>query len=122
MNEKLISYTFSVGNPTEATPLSTNALYFMVPFGATVVYVSGAPHDDDATATVDINDDGASVIAGVDVSDKDVPGEWISTHFGGSETPVEIAAGSVCDLDFNNATAANRFDIVILMLQGETWG
>ena len=122
MNENLINYSFSVTDATEASALGANAMYFMIPFGATVVYVSVAPQDDDATATLDINDDAASVIAGVDASDKDVPGEWISTHMGGSETPVEIAAGSICDFDFNNATAANRFDVCMLMLQGSTWG
>ena len=122
MNENLVSYTFSVGNPTEITALGDNALYFMVPFGATLVYVSVAPHDDDALASLDINDDGVAIVSAVDATDKDVPGEWISTHFGGSETPVEIAAGSVCDFDFNDAAAANRFDIVMLMLQGSTWG
>ncbi len=122
MNENIVSYTFSVTDATEGNALSTNAMYFIVPFGATLVYVSVAPHDDDALATLDINDDAASVVAGVDATDKDVPGEWISTHFGGTETPVEIAAGSVCDFDFNNAAAANRFDVVMLMLQGSTWG
>jgi hypothetical protein len=122
MNENIVAYTFSVGDPTEAAALGDNALYFMVPFGATLVYVSVAPHDDDALASLDINDDGATIVAAVDATDKDVPGEWISTHFGGAETPVAIAAGSVCDFDFNDAAAANRFDIVMLMLQGETWG
>jgi hypothetical protein len=71
---------------------------------------------------LDINDDAATIITALTCADKDVPGEWISTHCGGSETPVEIAAGSVLDFDFNDAAAANRFDIVMLMLQGETWG
>jgi hypothetical protein len=122
MNENLVTYTFSVGNPTEAVALGDNALYFMVPFGATLVYVSAAPYEDDASATLDINDDGSTIITALTCADKDVPGEWISTHCGGTETPVEIAAGSVCDFDFNSAAAGNRFAIVMLMLQGETWG
>ena len=122
MNENIVNYSFSVTDATEASALGANACYFMIPFGATLIYVSVGPQDDDATATVDINDDGASIVAGVDASDKDVPGEWISTHCGGTETPVAVAAGSVMDLDFNNATAANRFDVCMLMLQGSTWG
>ena len=122
MNENIVSYTFSVTDATEASALSTNACYFMVPFGATLVYVSVAPHDDDALATLDINDDGSGIVAAVDATDKDVPGEWISTHLGGTEAPVAIAAGSVMDFDFNNAAAANRFDVCMLMLQGSTWG
>lgn len=122
MNENIVTYTFTAGNPTEAAGLSTNALYFMVPFGATLIYMSAAPLEDDTGATVDLNDDAASVVAGVDASDKDVPGEWISTHVGGTETPVQIAAGSVCDLDFNNAANANSFNVVMQFLQGSTWG
>lgn len=122
MNENLVIYSFTAGNPTEAAGLSTNALYFMVPFGATLVYMSAAPLEDDTGATVDLNDDGDSIVAGVDASDKDVPGEWISTHVGGSETPVAIAAGSVMDLDFNNAANANSFNVVMHFLQGSTWG
>ena len=122
MNERLVSYTFSVGNPAEATPLGDNALYFMVPFGATLIYVSAAPWDDDAAATLDINDDGSEIITTLTCADKDVPGEWISTHCGGSNAPIAIGAGSVLDFDFNAAAAANRFDVVMLMLQGESWG
>ena len=122
MNENLITYTFSVTDATEASTLGANAVYFMVPFGATLVYASAAPQDDDALCTVDINDDGSEIVAAIDATDKDVPGEWISTHFGGTETPVEIAAGSVLDLDFNNAAAANRIDVQLLFLQGSTWG
>ena len=122
MNENLVTYTFSVTDATEGNALGANAVYFMVPFGATLVYPSAAPQDDDALLTVDINDDAAEIVAAIDATDKDVPGEWISTHFGGSETPVEIAAGSVLDLDFNNATAANRVDVQLLFLQGSTWG
>ena len=122
MNENLVNYTFSVGNPAEATPLGDNALYFMVPFGATLVYVSAAPWDDDTDLTLDVNDDGSTIITAMICDDKDVPGEWISTHAGGTQTPVAIAAGSVLDLDFNSAAAANRVDVVLTFLQGSTWG
>ncbi len=122
MNEKTINYTFSVGNPTEGTPLGDNALYFMVPFGATLVYVSAAPWEDDTDATLDVNDDGTTIITALTCDDKDVPGEWISTHSGGTQTPVAIGAGSVLDFDFNSAAAANRFDIVLTFLHGESWG
>lgn len=122
MNENIVSYTFSVGDPTEGNALGDDALYFMVPFGATLVYVSAAPHDDDADATLDIDTGATAIITALTCADKDVPGEWISTHMGGSETPVAITAGSVLNFDFNDAAAANRFDIVMLMLQGSTWG
>ncbi len=121
MNENIISYTFSVADATEGNTVGDNELYFMVPFGATLIYVSVAPWDD-GTGTLDINDDASTIVAAVDATDKDVPGEWISTHCGGSETPIAIAAGSVCDFDINTGDAANRYDVCMLMLQGSTWG
>ena len=121
MNENIVNYSFSITDATEGNTLTTNACYFMIPFGATLVYVSVAPHDD-GTGTLDINDDGSGIVAAVDATDKDVPGEWISTHCGGTETPVEIAAGSVMDFDINTGDAANRYDVCMLMLQGSTWG
>ena len=124
MNENLISYTFSVTDATEGNAMSTTEVHFVVPFGATLVYASAAPQDDDGTLTVDINDLTAAttLVTALDSTDKDVPGEWISTHFGGSETPAQIAAGNVLNFDFNTATAANRVDIQMLFLQGSTWG
>lgn len=101
MNENIVTYTFSVGDPTEGNALGANALYFMVPFGATLIYMSGSPYEDDADATIDLNDDGSSIVSLACV-DKDVPGEWISTHAGGTETPVQIAAGSVMDFTFTD--------------------
>jgi hypothetical protein len=94
----------------------------MVPFGATLVYASVAPWDDDASATMDINDDGSEIIADIDATDKDVPGEWASVHAGGTNAPIAIAAGSEMTLDFNDAAAANRFDCTFHFLTGETWG
>ena len=124
MNENLVSYTFSVTDATEGNAMSTTEFFFKVPFGATLVYASAAPQDDDATLTVDINDATAAttLVAAIDATDKDVPGEWISTHLGGTNAPVEIAAGNILNLDFNTATAANRVDVQMLFLQGSTWG
>lgn len=121
MNENIVSYTFSVGDPTEGNTVGNNIIYFMVPFGATLIYVSVAPYID-GTGTLDINDDGSTIVAAVDATDKDVPGEWISTHSGGTETPVAIAAGSILDFDINTGDAACRYDICLEMLQGSTWG
>ena len=124
MNENLVSYTFSATDATEGNALGAAQFHFIVPFGATLVYASAAPQDDDALQTVDINNLTASsvLVAAIDATDKDVPGEWISTHFGGTETPVQIAAGAVLNLDFNNSAIANRVDVQMLFLQGSTWG
>lgn len=123
MNERLLAYTPTLVDPAEGESLSdAGAGYFMVPFQATLIYASISPFEDDAGATLDIQDDGSDIVTGIDASDHDVPGEWQSTHVGGSNDPVQIAAGSEISLDLNNAAAANRFDVVLLFLVGSDWG
>lgn len=122
MNERLMAYTFSIADPTEGAAVGALACYFMMPFGGTIVYASVAPFADDAGATMDINDDGTEVIAAIAAATKATPGEWISTHCGGTQTPVRVEAGSKMTLDFNSAAVANRFDVQILVLTGETVG
>lgn len=122
MNERLVAYTFSPGDPTEAGALGALAVYFMLPFSATLVYASGAPFVDDTGLTMDLNDDGSVIVTALDIADKEAPGEWISTHAGGTETPVAIAAGSEMTVDFNAAAIANRVEIQFLFLTGESWG
>ncbi len=122
MNERLIAYNLNIGDPDESAAVTTAAAYIMVPFEATLVYVAVSPFEDDGSATIDILDDGTDIVTAVDASDHDVPGEWISVHCGGSETPVSIAAGSELVVDVNSGTAANRFDVTLLFLTGEQWG
>lgn len=123
MNEKLVTYNLSVFDPDHATgSVGDSACIVMVPFGATLVYASVSPHEDDAGATMDIQDDGTDIVTAIDASDHDVPGEWATVHAGGTQTPVAIAAGSEIDLDFNSAAATTRFDVTLVFLQGETWG
>jgi hypothetical protein len=78
--------------------------------------------EDDSGATMDIQDDGVDIVTAIDASDHDVPGEWLSTHVGGANAPIPIAAGSEISLDFNAVAVANRFDVVLLFLTGESWG
>jgi hypothetical protein len=122
MNEKLIPYNFQVGDPDQAAAAGASAIAFMVPFTATLVYASVSPFEDDTGATMDIQDDTVDIVTAIDASDHDVPGKWISTHFGGTNAPVQIAAGSMCELDFNSAANANRFDVTLLFLHGAGWG
>jgi len=122
MNERLVAYTFSAADPTEGAALGSLAVYFMLPFEATLVYASAAPFADDSGLTMDINDDGTAIVSALSCADKDVPGEWISTHCSGSNAPVAIAAGSEMTLDFNAAANGNRVDVVMLFLTGEQWG
>lgn len=122
MNERIVAYNLNIADPTEGSSMSNSAAMVMVPFGATLIYASVSPFADDASATMDIQDDGTDIVTGVDASDHDVPGEWQSTHVGGSNAPIAIAAGSEIEIDLNSAAAGNRFDITLLFLTGESWG
>jgi hypothetical protein len=122
MNERLVSYTFNLFDPDDTAGLGNLAAYFMVPFGATLVYVSGTPMTDDAGCTLDVHDDGVAIIAALACAVKATPGEWISTHCGGSETPIAIAAGSEITVDLNAIEVGVRFDLQLLFLTGESVG
>lgn len=112
------AFTFNITDPDETAASGALAAYWYVPFNITIVGVSAAPLEDDAGADIDINDDGTAVISAVDASDKDAPGTWLSTHLGGSNSPVHVAAGSELTIDVNDAAAANRFDVVVYYLAG----
>ena len=122
MNERLVAYTFNLFDPDNIAGLGDLCAYFMVPFGATLVYVSGAPMTDDTDTTLDVHDDGSAIITALVCDDKEIPGRWISTHFGGTQTPVAIAAGSEITMDLNAIEVAVRFDVQLLFLTGESWG
>lgn len=122
MNERLFPIHVNVTDPDETAAVAGAAAILVTPFGLTLVAASVAPFEDDAGATLDIQDDGTDIVTGIDASDHDVPGEWLSTHVGGTNDPVSIAAGSEIDLDFNSAAAANRFDVTLWFLVGETVG
>ena len=122
MNERLVAYTLNITDPVEADTVGDAAAVVMLPFGATLIYASVSAHDDDPGASIDIQDDGTDIVTAIDATDQDVPGEWASIHAGGSNAPIAIAAGSEIDIDVNAAAAANRFDVLLLFLTGETWG
>lgn len=69
----------------------------------TIVAVDASPSVDDAGLTIDINDDGTAAISAVTCAVKATPGTWKSTHLGGTETPVRVAAGSILSFDANSA-------------------
>ena len=82
MNERLIAYNLPIFDPdNDAGALGDSSWLGMVPFGATLVYASVSPHEDDASATMDIQDDTADIVTAIDAAVHLVPGEWISTHF-----------------------------------------
>lgn len=121
MNERLVCIPVAPVIPTEGSALDALCAYFYTPCDLTVIYVDAAPHVDDSGLTIDINDDGTGVIEAVDCSDKDVPGTWKSTHMGGEETPVVIAAGSLVSLDANDAANGTAVNVRIWALTGEVF-
>lgn len=116
MNEQLVSIPINMVNPAEGSALGALDYYINVPFDCVLVYVTAGADTDDGSLTLDINDDGSAIVAAMDISDKEDPGEWISTHMGGTETPVRIAAGSELSFDANSATAATTIHGYMLVL------
>lgn len=116
MNERLVSIPIPSVYPGAAAALGDNFTYINVPFDCTIVYVCAGASADDANLTLDINDDGTGVITGIDCADKEDPGEWKSTHVGGAETPVRVAAGSELSFDANNAANATVINGYLLVL------
>jgi hypothetical protein len=118
MNEKLIIISRTLTDPDSSAGLTTGAGYFMLPVSATLVYAAAAPYEDDTGATISLKDDGTDILTGLDVSDKDVPGVWKSTHFGGTNDPVRIAKDSEMSIDVLAGAVANRFDVDLWFLVG----
>lgn len=95
--------------------------YYTVPCNCTVVYVTAAPSVDDADLTVDINDDGTAAISAISCAVKATPGTWKSTSMGGTNDPVDVAAGSVLSLDANSAASGTRLMVSIWLELGTVW-
>lgn len=122
MNEKIIVYSLCIGDMDATAAVGASSTFIPMPIQATLIYAAVSPFEDDSGATIDIQDDGTDIVTAIDAADHDVPGEWLSTHVGGTNAPVRIAAGSMLEIDVNNAAAANRFDVVLWFLTGTLWG
>lgn len=121
MNDRLVCISKTLTDPDESAGLSTNEAYFYTPVDLTIVSISVAPEEDDADATLDINDDGTGVITAISCADADVPGTWKARGYGGLNAPVVITAGSKVDFDLNDAAVANVFNVDIWALAGEVF-
>lgn len=121
MNERLLSIPFKMVNPAEGGALGALDYYINVPMDCVLVYVSAGADTDDPGLTLDINDDGTGIATAIDCADKEDPGEWKSTHFGGTETPVRIAAGSELSFDANAAANATTIGGYMLVLTSDVW-
>lgn len=120
MNERLVVLQFQDGQV--GITLGDNYRYFYVPYDLTVVYMEAGASADDAGLTVDLNDDGSAAIAALACATAATPGRWKSTHVGGTNEPVRIAAGSLCTLDANSAAADTDIAVTIWALTGEVTG
>lgn len=118
MNERMNSWIVDRGE-VGVTLSTLYSYWYSPPYPVTVVYMTVSPNTDDASATIDLNDDGTGVIEGVDASDADVPGTWKSTHVGGTNAPVRVAANSKMSLDANSAASGTAFHVQIDYLVGE---
>lgn len=120
MNERLVVMNFRKGQV--GITLGDAYQYFYAPVDMTVVYMEAGASADDAGLTIDLNDDGSAAIAALACATAATPGRWRSTHVGGTNAPVFIAAGSLCTLDANNAAADTEVAVAIWALVGSGVG
>lgn len=114
--EKCKTMTFTDGEA--GVTLGALYRYFHVFSDITIVAVAASPSVDDASTTIDINDDGTAAISAVTCAVKATPGTWKSTAIGGTNAPVVISRDSVVSLDANSATAGTRIMVQIWYLPG----
>lgn len=117
MNERLNSITFADG--CDGKTLGTGYLFWRSPpVPITIVQVDAAPSADDSGGLLDLQDDGADIITGIDVSDQNVPGRHTTKHFDGtsSNDPVSVAANSLMSFDANAMAADTRISVTIWYL------
>lgn len=117
MNERLMCLQLYAGEA--GVTLANGSAYATLPFDFTIVAVSARPSADDAGATIDLRDDGTDIITGVTADTAATPGTWLSTHVGGTQTPVHVAADSVLAMDVNTVDAGTVISAQIWGLIGE---
>ena len=122
MNERLVTIPIKMIDPTEGNALGNTEYYINVPFDCYIVYVAAGADNDDTGLTLDINiESGGDDITGIDCATKADPGEWISTHFGGSNDPVKVDADSELSFDANAAENAQTISGYMLVLTSDVY-
>jgi hypothetical protein len=120
MSDRLVVLNFSAQAQATANGVHT----IKVPLGLTIVGVTVCAEAFTGSPTgfnIDIQDDTVDVITAVAANTAGTPGEWKSTHFGGTNTPVAVAAGSVIEVDVNlvaGSTPTADYDVAIYALTG----
>jgi hypothetical protein len=120
MSAQLITFSFSAQAQADADGVHL----VKVPFGITLVGVTLCAEAFTGSPTgfnIDIQDDTADVITSVAANSAGTPGEWKSTHLGGSNAPVVVAAGSVVEVDVNltgGSSPTADYDVTLYALAG----
>lgn len=120
MSAQLMTFNFSAQAQVDADGVHT----VKVPFGITIVGVTVCAEAFTGSPTgfnIDIQDDTTDVISAVAANAAGTPGEWKSTHLGGSNAPVSVAAGSVLEVDVNLTAGSSPtadYDVTIFALAG----
>lgn len=119
MNERLTCILISCGQV--GVTLGNLFRYFKAPCKMTLVAVEASPSADDSGLTLDIDNvtTSAAVVAGMACATKATPGTWNTTHFGGTNAPVQIAKDDILSFDANNAAADTDLNIHLFVLIGE---
>lgn len=119
MNERLQVTSFTLVNPTEGAGAPT--VYFEALTDMIIVGMVVAANENDASAAVDLYDDGSAVIEDTSGADADVPGTWQARGYGGSNDPVVIAKDSLVSLVPTDNANANAFTVTLYWLAGVDW-
>ena len=120
MSDRLVCFTLSSQAQADADGVHT--LY--APVGLTLVGVTVCAEAFTGGPTgfnVDIQDDGVDVVTAVAASTPATPRAWLTPHFGGSQTPVGIAAGSKIEVDINltgGSSPTADYDVTLWCLAG----
>ena len=120
MSDRLVTFNFSA----QAQATGNGVHLLKVPFGMTIVAVALCAEAFTGSPTgfnIDIQDDTVDVITAIAANSAGTPGEWKSTHFGGGNAPVAVAAGSVVEVDVNltgGTTPTADYDVTIFALSG----
>ncbi len=117
MNEMVVNATLV--DPTDAAALGTGIMLWQFPFEVKLVYFCAVPLEADAGATLDLLDDAVDTgLVALDVSDKDDPGQWESSHYGGSNDPIAFAKDSEISVDINSGAAGNAWQVTAIFVPG----
>jgi len=106
----------------EAQADADGVFEFDIPVGMTIWGASGcveAYASSGTTFNFDVQDDASDVITAVTANTAGTPGTWYTPPFGGTETPVSLAAGSDVEIDINLDQGTADFTIVLYVTLDE---